>query len=482
MKILVHISSQKKIFLLNLINKFLNRGDEVDLIVRDKFVLKNYKNNKINNKFVEQISLENLNIKKFNKKQILKKALNFEKKYNQNLSFLLGKDRALGRGYLLNVDNYAEIERANWSFYEKLNYFFYFFDNMEKIILTSKPKVIISIARNDYISILANSKKIKYLTIAESRIGSRYIWSDNDFNTSKIFISSLKKNLKSNSFKKFTKLKFEQLIEAIRIQSAVKYNFVGTLKTMVSYFIRELRTIILRSKKKYSYKNFAWTKVIIMRFFAYKYVLNKSVKVEHLNQEKFIYVPLHLEPEIALLGLSPEFSNSLEMITWLSKSVPSNFKIVVKEQPNAYGTRSIWFYKTLIQMPNVVLAYPTLHPWTWIKKSFCVATITGTSAIEAVCMKKPVLSYGKHQIVNYLPSVKYCNNFFSTKKNIDFLISKQSSKKILEKSKSSLLKTIYEHSFNSKDYANDRFTYNVDRKEKNWEKLSLNFFWKTFKY
>ena len=45
---------------------------------------------------------------------------------------------------------------------------------------------------------------------------------------------------------------------------------------------------------------------------------------------KYIYFPLHLEPEIALLGASPEFNNSMELATWLAKSLPVDFNLVIK--------------------------------------------------------------------------------------------------------------------------------------------------------
>ena len=68
-------------------------------------------------------------------------------------------------------------------------------------------------------------------------------------------------------------------------------------------------------------------------------------------------------------------------------------------------------------------------------------------------MKKLVLSYGAHQIVNYLPTVKYCTNYFSTKKNIDFFNNKKISKFIYDKSKKILLHSIYKSSFEVKKYS-----------------------------
>lgn len=456
MKVLIHISSQQKFFLINIAHSFLKKSFEVDLLVRDKFVydfLKPHLNKKkiiVNNIYIEDNSSENFNPLDIDNNKIISKSLDFEKKYKQNMSFILSKDRALGRGYLVNVDRYVQIERANWSQAQKFGYFFHTFDNIEKIISKSNPKLIISVSRSTNISIIANKKKIKYLTMAAARIGSRYYWSDNDFQTSKELIHRVKKKF---NFKKNKKFKFEQIKESVLAHARIKYDLLSTLKSVFFQLVREFKFILLRSKKKFSYTFMGWAKLSINRYFIYKFILKNSVKLDDIKSKKFIYVPLHLEPEIALIGLSPEFNNSIEMITWLSKSVPANFVIVVKEQPYAFGSRSRWYYKSLMQMPNVIIAHPKIHPWLWIKKCFCVATITGSTAVEAVNMKKLVLSYGAHQIVNYLPTVKYCTNYFSTKKNIDFFNNKKISKFIYDKSKKILLHSIYKSSFEVKKYS-----------------------------
>ena len=372
--------------------------------------------------------------------------------------------------YLSNVDNYLDIERADWDINKKLHYFLHYFTKIEEIISKSNPDLILSVVRNDYISTITSVKNIKYLTLAESRIGSFYNWSDNDFNTSKILINNIKKNLKKKTIKSFKKLTYQQPTEAVRVQSEVKYSLFGTIKSIFENFFREIKIEILRSRKKFSYSRFGWHKVIINRYFVYNFFLKKSVKLldDKIIQKKIVYVPLHLEPELALMGFSTEFNNTYEMITWLSKSLPSNFAIVVKEQPNCYGLRSLKYYNNLLQIPNVYLADPKIHPWKWIKKSYFVATITGTTAIEAVSMLRPVLSFGKHQIVNHLPSVNYSNNYFTTKKIVDSLISKKISLQTLKKSRDVLMESIHASSFILNDYPKDKFVkYNSKSKNKN---------------
>ena len=149
---------------------------------------------------------------------------------------------------------------------------------------------------------------------------------------------------------------------------------------------------------------------------------------------------------MALQNFSPEFNNQLEMIYWISKSLPSNYFIAVKEHPEMYGLRTIKYINNLIKIPNVVLVKPEISSLKLINKCKAVATITGTAAFEAVYLKKPVLSFGKHQVINSLSSVFYCSNFIQTEKNIKKILNGIDNK-ILKINSNKLLSSIYQNSF-----------------------------------
>ena len=351
-KILIHISALQKGFLMT-IGKILNVKNKVSFIARDKNIEKllkqNFKNLSIKRIFVEEEVNNNIeeDYKKLKKNNIIKDALLYEKKYNIDLSFFLGKDRALGRGYLLNVDKYPDIKRANWSKEKKILYFLNILKNIEKIILSTRPKVIISVSRSYFISIISKKYKIKYLTLTAARIGNRFFWCDNDSNTS----SSLIKKLQNfNSYKNFNKIfkksyKFAQIVESKQLHAKIKYNLLNIFYEVFLQILKEFKQVIKGSRRKFSYNILGWAPVKIRKYFAYKFVTKNSKSLKDFQTGKFIYIPLNLEPEIALLGISPEFNNTLEMITWVSKSLPADYSIVIKEQPFAYGTRSKWFYK-----------------------------------------------------------------------------------------------------------------------------------------
>ena len=56
-----------------------------------------------------------------------------------------------------------------------------------------------------------------------------------------------------------------------------------------------------------------------------------------------------------------------------------------------------------------------------------------------------------HQIVNYLPTVKFCSNFLETKKNLLYLI-KNEPRLPFKKAKYKMISSIYETSFELENY------------------------------
>ena len=78
----------------------------------------------------------------------------------------------------------------------------------------------------------------------------------------------------------------------------------------------------------------------------------------------FVYYPLHSEPERALSIAAPFFTNQIDVITNIAKSLPVGYKLFVKEHPSMTlkrGTgRKLSFYKDLLKLPNVKLIHPEI--------------------------------------------------------------------------------------------------------------------------
>ncbi len=72
-----------------------------------------------------------------------------------------------------------------------------------------------------------------------------------------------------------------------------------------------------------------------------------------------------------------------------------------------YGYRPRSFYKELKKMPNVKIINPSAKSFGLTHNAKLITTIAGTAGWEAVCFKKPVITFGDTHY-NALPMVKRC--------------------------------------------------------------------------
>ena len=127
--------------------------------------------------------------------------------------------------------------------------------------------------------------------------------------------------------------------------------------------------------------------------------------------ENFVFFPLHAEIERTLLITAPFYMNQIEAIKVIAKSIPINYKLVVKEHPFqvARAWRSVSDYKEIMNIPNVILVHPTFSNEELYKNCSLLVTIAGTSGFEATFYGKPAITFVD---LNYsiLPSVSTVKN------------------------------------------------------------------------
>lgn len=147
----------------------------------------------------------------------------------------------------------------------------------------------------------------------------------------------------------------------------------------------------------------------------------KKYKKEYLELEtradfskKFVYVPLHLQPESSTSPLGDIFINQILMIDILANSLPKDWVLYVKEHLpqwrlgdyRSHLGRYEKYYEKIAKIKNTYLIPPTISTFDLIEKSQAVATVTGTAGWEAVLRSKPAIIFG-------YPWYKNCAGVFS---------------------------------------------------------------------
>ncbi len=133
--------------------------------------------------------------------------------------------------------------------------------------------------------------------------------------------------------------------------------------------------------------------------------LNKAASISHSKpnlNKKFVYFPLHFEPERTTNPDGNDFQDQFIALTKLRQLVPSNINIIIKEHPTQLRThftrgilgRSPLFYKLIKNIKGLQIVKPTFNSIELILKSELVSTITGTVALESAILGKKALTFG----------------------------------------------------------------------------------------
>ena len=134
--------------------------------------------------------------------------------------------------------------------------------------------------------------------------------------------------------------------------------------------------------------------------------INKTLEKNPDLSLPFVYFPMNVDEEMNLLLYAPFYTNQIEVIRHISKSLPINYTLYVKEHPaqNVRAWRTESEYREIMDIPNVHLIHPSFPGENLIKNSSLVITIRGTSGLDAAFYQKPSIIFGD-MLYSILPSV-----------------------------------------------------------------------------
>ena len=115
------------------------------------------------------------------------------------------------------------------------------------------------------------------------------------------------------------------------------------------------------------------------------------------------------------------FFFQLSAINLIARDLPANYRLVVKEHLLAIGRRPKNFYQQIADLKNVLIADCIEPGVEYIKNAKATACLAGTAGWEASINGKPVISFSKNNIYNFLDHVYEVKNY-SNLSNIIFSI------------------------------------------------------------
>ncbi len=400
-----------------LLAKYLKNKTKLKVIIlaktlQDKrYLEKNFKSYydivSYNSKDIDASNYEN----KALNESIEKNALEIEKKYNSSIYRMYFTSRVVGRGFFASggvrhprnkTHHYASNNKILSMAINDINFW-------ENLFETHDIKLALNLSPHAHK--IALKYKVCSLTIYECKFSNAYGWSDNIRLGPKVSIKDFN-NIKT---KNIVPVKINKPYQGY-LNARKKEKDRLKLTKVFYYSFRKILQYFHGTIKKYRKINNSFLLDEFLYIWRWRNSFLKSNKLVQTNlaslrNKKFIFFPLLTEPEIALHGTADDFFFQLSSINLLSRDLPADYVIVVKEHVLAMGRRPESFYRQIIDLKNVLFA--DFNEWgiDYVKQSAAVACITGTAAWEAAVIGKPVITFSKNNEFNFLKHVFVVKNF-----------------------------------------------------------------------
>ena len=205
------------------------------------------------------------------------------------------------------------------------------------------------------------------------------------------YIESFRSKPSSPGYSKLSHSVAQKQISSFKIAKRLLSDLKGVVYTFLVKYDPPLRSqaawqnlinnLKVGLKKRYLYRN------------------DKLLKQKDLPKHPYCYYPLHVDPEASTMVLAPMHTDQIAVIESIAKSLPIGMNMVVKEHIPMLGLRPKGFYKRIKNIPGVFLVSPFEDNFELIKNADIVSVITGTAALEAIILGKPVLIIGDSPIL-----------------------------------------------------------------------------------
>ena len=387
-----------------------------------------YLQKKIDGEFFGIVDI-NSKPKKFFQEQNL---VNFKKMWYYH-DFINTKSKNIDIDYLLNFEKKYKLDLWKYALNERFFYlhnpFYKFTKNEILAILEQELKLFESILDEinpDYFLTynpvfhpqlllleMCRAKQIKVLSMCGATVNNLSILVENGatFDLDSNAMASVPSNSQNSNpqvdlynadFKEYLKGRNPNVTKKITaLKDYLSTDDSDLIKSNYQYYGRSKSKVFLNSLL------FEYNK-----FIRYRFLQKNSIIQPDLNTP-FVYFPMNIDEEMNLLHYAPFFTNQIEVIRHVAKSIPIDHVLYVKDHiaSKLRGWKKIDYYKELLDIPNLKLIHPLFDNDELVKKSKLIVTIRGTSALKAVKFGKPSILFGEEpfQIIPSIFTVKNLN-------------------------------------------------------------------------
>jgi len=260
--------------------------------------------------------------------------------------------------------------------------------------------------------LLCKAKGVKILLMAPSRVGNLFEITDEsdkfrdledfeeDYQEVKMQPLEFLQSTKTDTLKNYTDVVENSKRDFLHAGLKFWFSDNSKEKKFYTYFGRtEIKVLI----KTISYQ---------LKIKCREYFMNRNLPMKLETSSSFLYFPLHMEQESAMLLGAPFYLDQIGIIKNVAKTLPIGYKLLVKDHfvMKTRGWRSIRECKEIMDLPNVILMHPLSDGKNILEKCSLVVAVKGTSSIEAAFQMKPSIVFENSGSYR-LPSVHKITSF-----------------------------------------------------------------------
>lgn len=155
--------------------------------------------------------------------------------------------------------------------------------------------------------------------------------------------------------------------------------------------------------------------------------------LDNLEKLRYIFFPLHFQPERSTLPEGVHFDKQNMAIELLSENIPKDLKIIVKDHPKQYYSdlrnnfyRNKNYLKNLEKIKNVVVVSSNHNYENLFKNALITATISGSVSWQGLVEGIPAITFSDTWLSD-CPSTKLITKSINIQKDIEYLLNKKKS-------------------------------------------------------
>lgn len=327
-----------------------------------------------------------------------------------------------------------DYDRYSFNYMERERHFLNLLKNWMACIEIYKPDLVVSAVNPhrvyDYVLyLLCKQMNIKFICFQYSMCVERIYATDNCYSIGDIFDKDYhyylsKGNLSKDDLPVEVRKQYEKVLKDYSeaapaymkthvISNKRNANILYLLREFVkkidlkSVFIHGISVTMIKNRR-YSLECTHWGiwNIVKARMQKHRYLkyLNRyylSLAEAPSDGDKYVYFPLHYQPEATTSPTGDIFVNQRLCVEVLLQNLPNDYFVYVKEHPQQFmlhmlghTSRIKCFYDDLKATKRVKLIPLNIDSYSLMRNAKAVATVTGTIGWEAIMHRLPVIVFG----------------------------------------------------------------------------------------